>query len=73
MSRSELVSPQHLQRKALIYIRQSTPRQVLEHRESTQRQYGLRQQALHAAAGLTARLDDTRQAIRGTDHPAGRG
>ena len=28
MSKSELVSPQHLQRKALIYIRQSTPHQV---------------------------------------------
>jgi hypothetical protein len=34
MSRSELVSPQHLQRKALIYIRQSTPHQVLSNQES---------------------------------------
>jgi DNA invertase Pin-like site-specific DNA recombinase len=36
----------HRKRNAYLYIRQSTPRQVLEHRESTQRQYGLRQQAL---------------------------
>jgi hypothetical protein len=32
----------HRKRNAYLYIRQSTPRQVLEHQESTQRQYGLR-------------------------------
>src|SRR3954447_6658779 len=31
----------HLQRKAIVYIRQSTPQQVLDHRESADRQYGL--------------------------------
>ena len=31
----------HLQRKAVVYIRQSTPQQVLEHRESADRQYSL--------------------------------
>jgi DNA invertase Pin-like site-specific DNA recombinase len=31
----------HLHRKAIVYIRQSTPQQVLEHRESTDRQYSL--------------------------------
>jgi DNA invertase Pin-like site-specific DNA recombinase len=36
----------HRKRNAYLYIRQSTPRQVIEHQESTQRQYGLRQQAL---------------------------
>jgi DNA invertase Pin-like site-specific DNA recombinase len=36
----------HLKRKAYLYIRQSTPRQVLENRESTQRQYALRQRAV---------------------------
>jgi DNA invertase Pin-like site-specific DNA recombinase len=35
----------HLQRKAIVYIRQSTPQQVLEHRESADRQYGLVQRA----------------------------
>jgi hypothetical protein len=40
------VQAAHRKRNAYLYIRQSTPRQVLEHQESTQRQYGLRQQAL---------------------------
>jgi DNA invertase Pin-like site-specific DNA recombinase len=40
------VQPEHRKRNAYLYIRQSTPRQVLEHQESTQRQYGLQQQAL---------------------------
>jgi DNA invertase Pin-like site-specific DNA recombinase len=35
----------HLQRKAIVYIRQSTPQQVLEHRESAERQYSLVQRA----------------------------
>jgi hypothetical protein len=34
------VQPGHRKRNAYLYIRQSTPRQVLEHQESTQRQYG---------------------------------
>ena len=46
MSKSELVSPQHLQRKALIYIRQSTPHQVLSNQESLRLQYALQQRAL---------------------------
>jgi DNA invertase Pin-like site-specific DNA recombinase len=40
------VSSQHLQRDAYLYVRQSTPRQVLENIESTQRQYALRDRAL---------------------------
>lgn len=40
------VSAAHLQREAFIYIRQSTPRQVLENVESTQRQYALRDRAV---------------------------
>ena len=35
----------HLHRRALVYIRQSTPDQVLHHRESTRLQYGLVDQA----------------------------
>ena len=45
MSGSELVTPQHLARKALIYIRQSTPGQVEHNRESTARQYALADRA----------------------------
>jgi len=40
------VTPQHLEHDAYLYIRQSTPRQVLENTESTQRQYALRDRAL---------------------------
>src|SRR5947207_9577004 len=49
MSRSELVSPMHLQRKALIYIRQSTPHQVLSNQESLRLQYALQQRAIDLA------------------------
>jgi DNA invertase Pin-like site-specific DNA recombinase len=40
------VTPLHLERDAYLYIRQSTPRQVLENKESTQRQYAMRDRAL---------------------------
>lgn len=42
------VQPWHLERQAYVYVRQSTAAQVLEHGESTQRQYALvdRAQAL---------------------------
>src|SRR5437870_3323098 len=46
MSRSELVSQAHLQRKALIYIRQSTPHKVLSNQESLRLQYALQQRAI---------------------------
>lgn len=38
---SSKVQAQHLEGLAIVYIRQSSPQQVLEHRESTRRQYGL--------------------------------
>ena len=40
------VTEQHLKQDAYLYIRQSTPRQVLENTESTQRQYALRDRAV---------------------------
>jgi DNA invertase Pin-like site-specific DNA recombinase len=46
MSTTGLITPTHLARKAIIYIRQSTPQQVLTNQESTRLQYGLRQRAL---------------------------
>src|SRR3954471_9000222 len=42
---SDLVTPRHLCRKAVIYIRQSTPHQVLSNQESLRLQYALRQRA----------------------------
>jgi DNA invertase Pin-like site-specific DNA recombinase len=47
LSRPEKIKPAHLARLAVVYVRPSSPQQVLEHRESAARQYAL---AEHAAA-----------------------
>jgi DNA invertase Pin-like site-specific DNA recombinase len=39
--RSAKVRDHHLERKAMVYVRQSSPQQVAEHKESTARQYAL--------------------------------
>src|ERR1700758_1419437 len=44
--RSELIDDRHLARRAVIYIRQSTPHQVLTNQESLRLQYDLRRRAL---------------------------
>jgi DNA invertase Pin-like site-specific DNA recombinase len=46
MTTSELVTAQHLTRKAIIYIRQSSPHQVLTNQESLRLQYALRERAV---------------------------
>jgi DNA invertase Pin-like site-specific DNA recombinase len=43
--KSELVKPSHLARKAVVYIRQSTPHQMVNNQESLRLQYALRQRA----------------------------
>jgi len=43
--KSELVEPTHLARRAVVYIRQSTPHQVVSNQESLRLQYALRQRA----------------------------
>ncbi len=43
---NQKVTSEHLRRNAYLYIRQSTPRQVLENTESAKRQYALRQRAV---------------------------
>lgn len=45
MSSSELVTPEHLKRHAIIYVRQSTPQQAMANRESLELQYALRNRA----------------------------
>ena len=40
------VTKEHLQRKAYLYVRQSTLHQIREHQESAKRQYALQQQAI---------------------------
>ncbi|HEY7390759.1 MAG TPA: hypothetical protein VH640_19740 [Bryobacteraceae bacterium] len=43
---NQKVTASHLKRSAFLYVRQSTPRQVIEHTESTARQYALRKRAV---------------------------
>jgi len=45
MSSNAKIRAEHLQRWAYVYVRQSDPAQVLEHQESTRRQYELKQRA----------------------------
>ena len=45
MVKSELVTHQHLSRQAIVYVRQSSPHQVLSNQESLELQYALRQRA----------------------------
>jgi DNA invertase Pin-like site-specific DNA recombinase len=43
---SAKIQSTHQERTAYVYVRQSTPHQVIEHRESTERQYHLRERAI---------------------------
>ena len=58
--RSEKIVPRHHDRLAVVYVRQSTAQQVLDHQESTRLQYGLvtRAQALGWAAERIVVIDD---------------
>lgn len=46
MRSSECIQPSHLERQALVYVRQSTPQQALSNQESLRLQYALRQRAI---------------------------
>ena len=46
LSSQHKIGPQHLERQAIVYLRQSTPRQVRENFRSTERQYGLAEEAV---------------------------
>ncbi len=64
---SSIVQATHLSRKAYLYVRQSSPRQVLENTESTRRQYALTERA--EALGWPAdqiEVIDSDQGISGT-------
>ena len=77
MITSELITTHHLRRKAIIYIRQSTPHQALTHQESLRLQYALRQRAIKlgwreteietvdADVGLSGTSVDYRQGFQG--------
>ena len=59
----EVITPQQLTRKAVLYIRQSTPHQALSHQESLRLQYAL---TAHAQA-----LGWSPEAIEGVDTDLG--
>jgi DNA invertase Pin-like site-specific DNA recombinase len=46
MPRSEKILDRHLERLAVVYVRQSTVQQMIDHRESTNLQYGLVDRAM---------------------------
>ena len=58
--RSDKIQPGHLERLAIVYVRQSSPQQVLKHQESARLQYGLAQRAevLGWAAERVVVIDD---------------
>ena len=45
MNTSELVQPRHVNRRSVIYVRQSSPNQVITNKESQRMQYALRERA----------------------------
>lgn len=58
------ITEDHLSRSAYVYLRQSTPGQVLHHQESTERQYALRTKAQE--------LGWSEAAVRTLDHDLGK-
>ena len=62
-NRSGKIAPHHLDRRAVIYVRQSTLQQVHRHQESTRLQYGLVDQAV--------RLGWSRQQVEVIDEDLG--
>jgi DNA invertase Pin-like site-specific DNA recombinase len=54
MTTSELITTSHLSRKALIYIRQSSPNQAISNQESLRMQYALKQRAIELGWPETA-------------------
>ena len=73
-SASAKITPDHHQRRAYVYVRQSTVFQVVHHRESTERQYNLHQraQALGWSPAAIAIIDeDQGQSAAAAEHRHG--
>jgi len=72
--RSTKIQDRHLERLALVYVRQSTPQQVLEHQESRARQYDLAGHAVAlgwAAERVVVIDEDQGQSGRSAEHRSG--
>ena len=70
MISSELITPPPSERRAVIYIRQSSPQQVISHQESLRLQYDLRQRAV--ACGWPEIRDRCHRQRTWADRPARR-
>ena len=72
--RSPKILSRHLERSAIVYVRQSTPMQVLEHAESKARQYALANHAV-ALGWSSARVviidEDQGKSGRAAEHRSG--
>lgn len=55
---SSKITSEHLRRGAVVYVRQSTPTQVVEHTESQRRQYALVEAARAAGFSTVETIDD---------------
>lgn len=55
---SAKLGPEHLQRSAFVYVRQSTAMQVRHHREGQQQQYGLEQRARQLGFSRVVVIDE---------------
>src|SRR5436190_19045443 len=72
--RSTKIQPRHLERSAIVYVRQSTPMQVLEHVESKARQYDLASHAIALGWSSTQVViidEDQGRSGRDTEHRTG--
>jgi DNA invertase Pin-like site-specific DNA recombinase len=68
------ITPAHLRRQALVYIRQSTPHQVQSNQESTERQYALVKRAQHLGRAPEATVsvdEDQGRSGQGAQHRSG--
>ncbi len=72
--RSTKIQPRHLERSAYVYVRQSSPMQVLEHVESKTRQYDLAGHAIALGWSSTQVVvidEDQGKSGRATEHRTG--
>ena len=55
---SSKISPDRLKRRAIVYIRQSSPGQVIHNQESQRRQYGLAEHARQLGSQQVEVIDE---------------
>ena len=67
--RSHKLKAWHLDRRAIVYVRQSTPQQVADHQESTARQYGLAGRAVNLGWTPSRSSSSTRISVAAANRP----